>query len=294
MEIAIDGHMVWLPAAALLGAGVGVIAGMFGIGGGFLLIPLMHALLGVPLPVAVGAGLCTTVANSTGAFLRYRRMGQAELRFDVMLLGGSLLGVDAGIRLLEALERSSTLVMVGGRAMALMPLVLTVGYSGLFLLVAVLLWHQGGGSDLGPPRPGPLARVALPPLVDLPTAGLARISGPLVGLIGLGNGLLGGLLGIGGGVCLIPIMLYGYGFSLRKSAGTGIIVILAAAMLGTVQHARLGNVDLALTAAVMVSSALAAQVGASMTGRLPDVWLRRILSVVLVLTLGALVLKVLG
>lgn len=291
MEILVDGHAVWLPAALLLGAGVGVIAGMFGVGGGFLLIPLMHALLGVPLPQAVGAGLCTTMANATGAFLRYRRMGQAELRFDVMLLGGSLLGVDAGIRLLGVLGRSPITVTLGGRALELLPLVVTGSYAVLFVVVAVLLWHRDGGSDTGPVRPGPLARIAWPPLVDLPTAGIARSSGPFIGLIGLGNGLLSGFLGIGGGVLLIPIMLYGFGFSMRKSAGTGIVVIVASAVLGTFQHARLGNVHLGLSAAMMVSSALAAQAGATLTGTLPAVWVRRTLAVVLVLTLSALVLK---
>lgn len=291
MEILVAGHAVWLPAALLLGAGVGLIAGMFGVGGGFLLIPLMHALLGVPLPQAVGAGLCTTMANATGAFLRYRRMGQAELRFDLMLVGSSLLGVDAGIRLLGVLERSPMTVTLGGRTLEILPLTVTAAYAALFVVVAVLLWLRDGGSDTGPARPGPLARVAWPPLVDLPTAGVARVSGPLVGLIGLANGLLSGFLGIGGGVLLIPIMLYGFGFGMRKCAGTGIVVILASALLGTVQHARLGNVHLGLSAAVMVSSALAAQVGATLTGVLPAVWVRRSLAVVLVLTLGALVLE---
>jgi hypothetical protein len=281
---------VWLPAAVLLGVGVGVIAGMFGVGGGFLLVPLMHVLLGVPVPAAVGIGLCVTIANAFGAYLRYREMGHAESRFDVMLIGGSLLGVDAGRRILEALEDTGTFFFAG-REFGVLPVAVTGLYTALFLTIIYLLWTKPSPRDDEPSGAGPFARLALPPRADLPVAGLEGVSGPVIGYIGFFNGVLAGLIGIGGGICLIPIMLYGFGFSIQKTAGTGIIVVLVVAVVGTIGHAAIGNVHLGLAATMMVGSALAAQVGATLTKTLPAEVLRKALAIVMIVTLTMLIYK---
>src|SRR5690606_6840134 len=86
----VQGHAISLLGLVTLGSLVGVVAGMFGVGGGFLLVPLLHVFLGVPLPAAVAAGLCQTIATGLGAWMRYRSMGHAETRFDLLLLGGSI------------------------------------------------------------------------------------------------------------------------------------------------------------------------------------------------------------
>jgi uncharacterized membrane protein YfcA len=290
LDLVIDGQVVWLPWVALLGCGVGVIAGMFGVGGGFLLTPLLHVFLGIPLPIAVGAALCQTIATAHGSLLRYRHLGEAESRFDLMLLGGSLLGVDAGTRVLAALSGLGT-VVIGGRVFATLPLAVTGVYTGVFATLAALLWWKPTPAHDVPVRPGPLARLRIPPCVDLPTAGLRQVSGPVVGAVGFGTGLLAGLIGIGGGLCLIPIMLYGYGFDMRKTARTGLVVVLVVAAFGTVQHARLGHVHLGLAATVMIGAAVTAQIGVGLTRSLPASTLRKVLAAVVVATIAALVVK---
>ena len=287
-SLALDGERVWLPAVALLGIGVGVVAGMFGVGGGFLLIPVLHVVLGVPLPFAVGAGLAMTIATATGSLLRYRRLGYAETRFDVLLIGGSILGVDAGARILTRLDALGH-VELAGREVEALKLVVTLGYTVLFSALAATLWLKRGAEAGAPAAPGPLARIPLPPRTDLPVAGIARVSGPVLGFIGFANGVLAGLLGVGGGILLIPIMLYGYGFDVRRTAGTGILMVLVVAVFGTVQHARLGHVHLGLVTVLMIGAALAAQVGASLTRSLDARTLRRGLAIILLLTAGALV-----
>jgi uncharacterized protein len=294
MDLSFDvgGHEVSAPAVLGLGAAVGFIAGMFGVGGGFLLVPLLHVVLSVPLPAAVGAALTQTIATGTGAFLRFRRMGHAELRFDVMLIGGSLIGVDAGVRLLTALGALGA-VEIAGRAVPAVQLLATGGYAVIFLVIAAVLWFKPSPSADEPARPGPLARLRCPPHTDLPSVGLRGVSGPVVGCIGFVNGVIAGMLGIGGGICLIPIMLYGFGFNILKTAGTGIVVVLAVAVVGTVQHARMGNVHLGLAFTLMIGGALAAQLGAGVTASVSPRVLRRLLGVVMILTLVALVFKVL-
>lgn len=286
--IAVEGQPVSVVAAALLGAGVGLVAGMFGVGGGFLLIPLLHVALGVPLPAAVGAGLAMTIATALGSALRHHRLGQAEIRFDMLLLGGSLLGVDAGARLVAALDAAGDVRVLGAELPAV-DTAITSGYVVIFLALSAVLWWMPGAETGAPQRPGPLARMPIPPRADLPTAGLRNVSGPVVGSMGFANGALAGLLGVGGGILLIPVMLYGYGFDVRRTAGTGLVMVLCVAVLGTVQHARMGHVHLGLVAILMIGAALTAQVGATLTQSLKPRTLRRGLAIVLVATVAALV-----
>ena len=289
LTLTVDGVQVGLASLVALGTGVGVVAGMFGVGGGFLLVPLLGALLGVPLPAAVAAGLCQTIATGLGALLRYRSMGHAETRFDLTLLGGSLLGLDAGTRLLHALDGAGSVELLG-REIGLLRLWVTALYVALFVVMAAILWLKPSPAAGAPVRPGPLARLPLPPRVNLPVAGMA-VSAPLVGVVGFANGVLSGMLGIGGGIVLIPIMLYGYGFDIRASAGTGNVVVLVIAVIGTVQHALHGTLHLGLAMTLSVGAALSAQVGANLTRSLPSGQLRRGLAVVLVATIGILLFR---
>jgi len=293
MELLLDGHSVWLPAVAALGLAVGLIAGMFGVGGGFLMVPLMHVTLGVPLRYAVGAALCQTIATGLGAFLRYRKLGFAEWRFDMVAMGGSLFGVFLGTRLLNAMEFMGS-VEIGGRSFLLQRLVVIGAYCVLFSWLAVLMWFRSTPSADASVVPGPLARLKIPPFVNLPSAGLFGVSALAIAYVALLNGLLAGLLGIGGGIVMIPIMLYGFGFNIRCAAGSGIIIVLAVTVLGTVEHVRVGDVHLGLVIPLMVGAALSAQVGATLTRSLSGTTLRRWLAVVLVVTVVALVFKLLG
>ena len=137
-------------------------------------------------------------------------------------------------------------------------------------------------------RRGPLARITLGPQVDLPRVPLPRVSAVVIAYIGVGLGFVSGLLGVGGGVALMPLLLYGFGFPLRQAAGTGIIVLLITAVVGTWAHARAGNVHLGLAMILLVGASISAQVGALLTHRLPTRLLRRGFVWIIVLTMIAM------
>src|SRR3954466_299351 len=118
------GHPVSLVTLALLGLFIGYVAGMFGVGGGFLLTPVLITIVGVPAPIAVGSALCQKCGTSIASFLKYRHLGRGEPRIDVVMIGGSLIGVDAGTRLLAYLSHRPPLVLSPGRSVAAVNLVL--------------------------------------------------------------------------------------------------------------------------------------------------------------------------
>ncbi len=279
MYLDVAGEPVSILALAGLGILVGIVAGMFGVGGGFVLTPLLATVLGVPLPIAVGSGLCQMVGTATVSVLRHQRLGQGELRFDWLMLLPSIIGAFAGAKTVEVLAEAGNVVLWG----TTLPWVVLVLYSAY----AVFLLGSGGAlmkragtkvEALSYVRRGPLARIALPPYVDFPRVPLNRVSAIVVAYVGLGLGFLSGLLGVGGGIALMPALLFGFGFPLRQAAGTGIVVLLVTSASGTVFHAYQGNVHLGLAMVLAVGASLSAQVGALATAKLPPRLLRTGLS----------------
>ena len=289
MTLDVAGQALSLPSVLLLGVGVGLVAGMFGVGGGFILTPLLSVVFRLPLPIAVGTGLCQMIGTSVVALLRHGSLGQGERRFDVLMLAGSMVGVAAGARAVQALEQAGD-VAVGSRMLPAATMGIYGGYVVFLAAVAAMMWSQGRGTveKLEYVRRGPMARIALGPRVDLPSVPLSGVSALVVSYTGLLLGFLSGVLGIGGGVALMPVLLYGFGFPIRQAAGTGIIVLLVTSIVGTVAHAFQGHVHLGLAMALLVGSSISAQVGALLTSRLPARVLRRSLAGLVLATVGAI------
>jgi uncharacterized protein len=286
----VAGITVSLPGVLALGLMVGFVAGMFGVGGGFLLTPLLSVLFGLPMPVAVGTGLCQMVGTATVATLRYRRLGQGEPRFAIVMIAGSLVGVGAGTRVVSALEAAGVATF-GGATLPIATVVLYAGYVAFLVAIGLVLLRQsrGGVDELDFVRRGWLARLRLPPFIDLPGVPLPRVSVLAIAYVGLLIGLLSGVLGVGGGMALIPILLYGFGFPFRAASGTGVEVVLLTSIVGTVAHALGGRVHLGLALLLLVGSGITAQLGAIVTSRLSARPLRRGLAVLIAITIALIV-----
>ncbi|HEV7734897.1 MAG TPA: sulfite exporter TauE/SafE family protein [Candidatus Binatia bacterium] len=290
LTLVVDGHAVWLPGVAVLGVVVGYVAGMFGVGGGFLLTPLLAVVFGVPLEIAVGTGLCQMIGTSVAALIRHRQMGQGEIRFDLIAVVGSVLGVEAGARTLDALSALGA-VHVGVGSVSVVRLVADGGYVVVLLTAAIMFGRGGRGAleSTAHVRRGPLARVRVPPFVDLPAVPLRRVSATLIAYVGLGLGFLSGFLGIGGGIALLPVLVYGFGFPMRQAAGTGIVMLCATATVGTVVHALRGHVDLELAMVLLIGATISAQLGARASRSLGVRTLRRLFAGLILVTIATIV-----
>jgi uncharacterized membrane protein YfcA len=286
----VGGRAVPILGLVVLGVVVGFVAGMFGVGGGFLLTPLLTVVFGIPLPIAIGSGLCQMIGTSTSALLRHRAHGHGEIRFDVLMLGGALLGVDAGARSVTLLATAGS-TSIAGHPVPIVRAAIESAFAVLLLAVAYLFWRQARGraEALEYVRSGPLSRVVLGPRIDLPSVPLRGVSAILVAEVGLALGFLSGLLGIGGGVALMPVLIYGYGFPIREASGTGIAVLIATAAFGTLEHSFRGHVDLRLALVLLAGSSIGAQFGALLTHRLRATTLRRVFAFVVLATFGAVV-----
>jgi uncharacterized membrane protein YfcA len=284
------GHAVSLPALAVVGLFIGYVAGMFGVGGGFLLTPLLLYVFGVPAPIAVGSALCQKCGTSIASFLKYRHLERGEPRIDLVMAGGSLLGVDTGTRLLGHLDTIGAWRFGSRPPIPAINLVLDVLFILLLSFVSAYTFRDAWRSFRSGVRrgdrtiPGPLSRVPLPPYIDLPNVQLRRVSVPILAYLGFVLGVASGLMGIGGGVLLMPILLYGYGLSARNAAGTGVLLLFVTVAIGTVEQALRGYVSLKLAMAILIGSSVGSQLGALTTQVLPNRMLRLIFAALVAAT----------
>lgn len=237
---------------------------------------------GVPAPIAVGSALCQKCGTSIASFLKYRHLQRGEPRIDAVMLGGSVLGVDAGTRLLAYLDRVGEWQIGNGPPVPAINVVLDVLFivllSGTAAYTAIDAWrsYRSGIRRGDRTIPGPLSRVHLPPYIDLPNVQLQRVSVPVLAYLGFMLGAASGLMGIGGGVLFMPILLYGYGLSLRNAAGTGVLLLFVTVAIGTLEQAFHGYVSLKLAMAILIGSSIGSQLGAWTTHVLPNRLLRLI------------------
>jgi len=282
----------WLGVTGLL---VGYVAGMFGVGGGFLLTPMLMYIFGIPAVTAVGAGICQQCGVAAGSFLKYRQLGKGEPLIGFIMIGGSLMGIDAGTRLLSYLNGLGAWRLGHGQTVPAVRVVL----DGLFILLLSFtafyvfrdVWltrHQTvprGDKTI----PGPLTRIRIPPYMDFPRVQLEHISVPMLTYVGFLLGLASGLMGIGGGVLFTPILLYGIGLSARNAAGTGVSLLLITVIVGTIEQSLRGYVSLTFAMIILAGSSIGAQLGAMTTHRVRNRSLRLVFGCLVMVAIAMIV-----
>lgn len=287
------GHAVSLPALAFVGLFIGYFAGMFGVGGGFLLTPMLIYIFGVPAPIAVGSALSQKCGTSISSFLKYRSLGKGEPRIDLVMIGGSLMGVDAGTRLLTYLTSLGKVNTPRGIGVPIVEVALDILFIILLSFTAFYTFQDAWQARKRlVPRgdrtiPGPLVtKVRIPPFIDLPNVQLTQVSVPMLCYLGFALGAASGLMGIGGGVLFMPILLYGIGLSVRNAAGTGVLLLFVTVAAGTIEQAFDGYVSLRLALTILIGSSVGAQLGALTTYYLSNRVLRLLFAVLVAATVA--------
>jgi uncharacterized membrane protein YfcA len=254
-----------------LGAGVGLLSGMFGVGGGFLTTPLL-IVYGIP-PTVAAASEATQVtgASVSGVFAHFRR-GGVDVRMGAVLVVGGVLGSLAGavlFRLLQQWGQIDTTIAI--------TYVLLLGSIGLSMLreaITAILVAKGKRT------PRPRRRRHHPLVAALPFRmrfyGSGLYISPLAPLIlGFATGILTILLGIGGGFVLVPAMIYLLGMATAVVVGTSLFQILFVTAAATMVHATTTHaVDIVLAGLLLVGSVAGAQVGARFASRARPEYLR--------------------
>ncbi len=249
---------------ALIGFGVGVMGGFFGVGGGFIAGPLMFW-AGVPMNFVVGTDLAHMTGKSIVAARRHRALGNVDLRLGVLMMVGTIPGVEIGAQIIERLKVMGDVDRVLGMAYVVILTVIGIftAWEAMRALQIRRRTRLPVDEVLGIPSAVRRSRILrIPPLISLPTSGVAEISIWTILLVGLITGVLAGTLGVGGGFLRMPLLVYVLGVPTHTAVGTDLFEIVISAGFGTISHALKGNVDVIIALTMQTGAAIGAQIGA--------------------------------
>jgi uncharacterized membrane protein YfcA len=282
---------IYLPIADLpvnmfllfgMGLAVGFISGMFGIGGGFLMTPLL-IFIGINPAVSVATVSSHIAASSASSAISYWRRNAIDLPLAMMLLGGGIVGTAGGVWVFTLL-----------RSADLLDLVIALSYVVLLVAVGVMMVNEAmraivrsyQGYPVVLRRPGSHTWLhGLPLKVRFKRSKIYVSSIPVVG-IGFIIGFVGSLMGIGGGFLLVPMLIYFLRVPTATVIGTSTVLTLITMASATVMHAATNHlVDALLALILMVGGVVGAQFGARAGQRMKAERLRLLLGL-LVLGVG--------
>ncbi|NLV73540.1 MAG: sulfite exporter TauE/SafE family protein [Chloroflexi bacterium] len=258
---------------------------IFGVGGGFLITPLLHVILGVPMPTAVGTSSVQILGVSAGSLYERRRSAPPALKIALVMLGGNYAGVQLGARLLGYLESLGQLTL-NNRPVSAADLGVLLIYVPLLVGIAVLMRREAHRApEQADITTGYLAKIRIPPYSDFGTHAPNRLSIPAVTLLGLAIGFLTGLLGIGGGVILFPALVYLVGLPTRQASSTSLVIVLFTAIIAVVTHTLADHVNLILVIPLLVGGSLGTRLGVDILAKMNAAQIRQGFVYVLILAI---------
>ncbi|WP_076486027.1 MULTISPECIES: sulfite exporter TauE/SafE family protein [Rhodobacter] len=274
---------IYLPIAELsvniflllgLGGLVGLLSGMFGVGGGFLITPLLF-FIGIPPTVAVATGANQVVASSVSGVLAQFKRKAVDVPMGIVLLIGGLIGSAMGIFIFNLLTRLGQIDLAVQLAY-----VVFLGSIGLLMLQeAVRALRRNRRKD----APRVKARQhnwvhRLPFKVKFRASGLyISVIPPM--LVGMAVGVLAAIMGVGGGFIMVPAMIYLLGMPTKVVIGTSLFQILFVSAFTTMMHAITNqSVDVMLALLLIVGGVIGAQIGSQLGAKLKAEQLRILLA----------------
>jgi uncharacterized membrane protein YfcA len=273
----VAGNAVSIPLLLCLGGTVGFLSGLFGVGGGFLLTPLL-IMIGIPPTVAAASDSNQIVAASSSGTYAHARAGTVDFKMGFLLLLGGIAGGSVGVYVIKLL-----------RAMGNADFVITVTYVVMLGSIGGYMFAESLRSlRLGPAtsgtegRPSFYARMvtSLPWQTDFPRSNV-RLSVLMPLLLGVLVGVLAAIMGVGGGFIMVPVMVYLLRMPMHVVVGTSLFQILFTCINVTILQARLNHtVDFVLALILLCGSVLGAQLGALTSKRLKADQLKILLAII--------------
>jgi len=278
MQIYLPIAEVSVNAFLLLGLGgmVGILSGMFGVGGGFLLTPLLF-FIGIPPAVAVATEANQIVASSFSGVLAHFKRKTVDLRMGVVLLIGGLVGAALGVQVFNALRAIGQVDLL-----VRLCYVVFLGIIGALMFVESLRAIYRSRTTTGGPPPRRHHRGwihALPFKMRFRTSGLyLSVIPPLI--VGVAVGVLAAIMGVGGGFIMVPAMIYILGMPTKVVVGTSLFQIIFVTAFSTLLHATTNfTVDMVLAILLLIGGVVGAQIGARIGVKLKAEQLRILLAI---------------
>lgn len=285
MQIYLPIAEVSVNAFLLLGLGgiVGILSGMFGVGGGFLMTPLLF-FIGIPPAVAVATEANQIVASSFSGVLAHVKRKSVDFRMGTVLLIGGLVGAALGVLVFNYLK-----------SLGQVDLLVKLCYVLFLGIIGALMFVESLNAIRKSKKPGKAPKRkqrgwmdALPFKMRFRTSGLyISVIPPLI--VGVCVGVLAAIMGVGGGFIMVPAMIYLLGMPTKVVVGTSLFQIIFVTAFTTLLHATTNyTVDMVLAVLLLVGGVFGAQVGTRIGTKLKAEQLRILLAMMVLAVCGKL------
>ncbi len=264
----IAGVEIFWPGLIILGLGVGIIGGFFGMGGAWMVTPGLN-ILGFPMAFAIGTDIAHMAGKSLISTMRHSKFGNVDYRLGVIMIVGTVGGFELGAQMIMWLERI-------GRV----ELFVRVGYLVLLSLIAWLVFadvHQKKKKDREARASGKVSgdgggiswhntfhKIKIPPVIHFKTSGI-RCSVWLPVMVSFFTGWLAGILGIGGGLIRMPSLIYLIGVPTHVAVGTDLFEVAISGLYGAASYTYKGRTELVAAVIMLVGASIGAQIGSVAT-----------------------------
>ncbi|WP_281858782.1 sulfite exporter TauE/SafE family protein [Litoreibacter halocynthiae] len=290
MQIYLPIAEVSVNAFLLLGLGgiVGILSGMFGVGGGFLMTPLLF-FIGIPPAVAVATEANQIVASSFSGVLAHFKRRTVDLKMGLVLLIGGLIGAAIGVQVFTILREMGQVDLL----VKLCYVVFLGIIGGLMFFESLRAIRRSKKPSAVPERKKHGLVHALPFKMKFRTSGLyISVIPPIV--VGLFVGILAAIMGVGGGFIMVPAMIYILGMPTKVVIGTSLFQIIFVTAFTTLLHATTNyTVDMALAVLLLIGGVIGAQIGTRIGVKLKAEQLRILLSIMVLAVCAKLALDLL-
>ncbi len=280
---------IYLPIAGLsvniflilfLGTAVGILSGMFGVGGGFLTTPLL-IFFGIPPTVAAASAATQVTGASVSGMLAHLRRGGVDIQMGIVLVAGGIFGSIAGAGIFKFLQNL-------GQIDTFIGILYVTLLGSIGTLMARDAWSTIRPAADSLPKSS-RRRHHHPLVANLPMRWRFYQSGLFISplapaILGFISGILTVILGVGGGFIMVPAMIYLLGMPSRVVVGTSLFQILFVTAATTLVHALTTHaVDIVLAGILLIGGVTGAQIGARLATRLPADQLRLMLAIIVLL-----------
>jgi hypothetical protein len=254
-------------ALILLGFTVGVIGGFFGVGGAFMVTPALNV-FGFPMAYAIGTDMAHIAGKSIVATFKHRKFGNVDLRLGLLMIIGTVIGIELGATLIMYLEKIGRIGPI-----------VRVTYMCLLFGLGFFMWYEyvvgtrravkqgttDAQADAGKSKLALwMQSIKLRPMVHLKVSGFHISIWVIIG-VGVLTGFLAGFLGVGGGFIRMPALMYVIGAPTKVAVGTDLFEVMISGAYGAFTYALKGRVELLAALIMLIGAAVGAQFGATAT-----------------------------
>jgi uncharacterized membrane protein YfcA len=294
----IAGVKIFWPGLVILGFGVGVIGGFFGMGGAWMVTPGLN-ILGFPMAFAIGTDLAHIAGKSIISTMRHGKFGNVDYPLGFTMLVGTIIGIEIGAQMVMWLERL-------GRVDKIVRYIYLVFLAGIaYMVIADVLKKRrmekeaaAAGKELDKLATGlewhkALHKIKIPPMMHFKVAQI-HVSFWLPFIVSFVAGWAAGILGIGGGLFRMPALVYFIGCPTHIAVGTDLFEVCISGLYGAGTYTMKGRTELLAMVIMLCGAAVGAQIGTVATKYIKGYGIRIAFGICVVGCFVSIVLKLLA